>query len=51
MYTSEQCTLKDLRVETGSASGGFDCSGPVLVESGAMLTGATFAGTFTARVT
>jgi hypothetical protein len=46
-FTSEQCTAKDLKV-SAPASGSFECTGPVIVESGAVMTGGKMTGTFTA---
>jgi hypothetical protein len=47
-FTSEQCTTRDLKA-SAPASGSFECTGPVIVESGAIMTGAKMTGTFSAR--
>jgi hypothetical protein len=47
VFTSEECTTRDLKV-SAPASGSFECTGPVIVESGAVMTGGKMTGTFTA---
>jgi hypothetical protein len=47
-YTSESCTAKDLKT-AAPASGSFECQGVVIVESGAVMTGAKMTGSFTAK--
>ena len=48
VFTSEQCTTRDLKV-SAPASGSFECTGPLIVESGAVMTGARMTGSFSAR--
>ncbi len=48
-FASETCTTKNLKVELANASGSFECTGAVITESQAVVTGAKMTGTFTAK--
>ena len=47
-FIGDPCPIRGWKVESLSASGSFDCDGALILESGAIATGAKIKGSFTA---